>query len=273
VSDNSARLNLPYIAPNQAQKHVTHNEALQVLDAVTQLSVVQLDATTPPGAPETGAVYALGAAPTGAWAGQAGQLAYRSESGWLFLAPRAGWRAWDSATGSFHVHDGSAWQPMPVQTSNLEGLGVGSAWDATNRLSVAGDASLLTHAGAGHQLKINKAADGETGALLFQSNWTGHAEMGLAGETAFSIKVSDDGAAWQTALRIDAAAGEIETGPPLSGAAVQASATDVTAGRLMRADYGYCPGNVVGPVARLCCTNRVLSALPLSPDGLILRAL
>ena len=34
-----------------------------------------------------------------------------------------------------------------------------------------------------------------------------------------------------------------------SGAAVQTSADDTTAGRLMRADYGYGPGNVVGAVS------------------------
>ena len=33
----SANLSLPFLMPAQAQKHVTHNEALQVLDALVQL--------------------------------------------------------------------------------------------------------------------------------------------------------------------------------------------------------------------------------------------
>ena len=35
--ENSANLQLPYIMPSQAQKHVTHNEAVRTLDALVQL--------------------------------------------------------------------------------------------------------------------------------------------------------------------------------------------------------------------------------------------
>ena len=37
--DMTTLLSLPYIAAAQAQKHVTHNEALRMLDAIIQLSV------------------------------------------------------------------------------------------------------------------------------------------------------------------------------------------------------------------------------------------
>ena len=40
MSQTSPVLSLPYIQPAQAQKHVTHNEALRILDAITQLSVI-----------------------------------------------------------------------------------------------------------------------------------------------------------------------------------------------------------------------------------------
>ena len=93
------------------------------------------------------------------------------------------------------------------------------------------------------QLKINKASASDTASLLFQSGWTGHAEMGLAGDASFSLKVSPDGSTWTESLRADPASGH------LSGAAVQASASDTTAGRLMRADWGYGPGNLLGTVA------------------------
>ena len=33
--DETANLKLPYILPSQAQKHVTHNEALALLDRLT----------------------------------------------------------------------------------------------------------------------------------------------------------------------------------------------------------------------------------------------
>ena len=39
MPDTTPNLALPFILPSQAQKHVTHNEALQQLDAVVQLAV------------------------------------------------------------------------------------------------------------------------------------------------------------------------------------------------------------------------------------------
>lgn len=66
---------LPYILAAQAQKHVTHNEALRTLDALVQLAVVDRDLDTPPAAPDEGARYIVGASPTGEWAGHQGMPA------------------------------------------------------------------------------------------------------------------------------------------------------------------------------------------------------
>ena len=68
---NSINLELPYILPAQAQKHVTHNEALRRLDGMVQL-VVQQETGTPPGTPAEGQCFAVGATPSGAWSGKAG---------------------------------------------------------------------------------------------------------------------------------------------------------------------------------------------------------
>jgi len=56
MSDTSTHLGLPYLLAAQAQKHVTHNEALRLLDAIVQLSVLERTRTAPPQAPpmETG---------------------------------------------------------------------------------------------------------------------------------------------------------------------------------------------------------------------------
>jgi len=227
MSDNSAILTLPYIQPSQAQKHVTHNEALRQLDIIVQLSVAGFDATTPPAAPATGEVHALGTSPSGVWAGHGDQLAAWVDGGWLFLTPQAGWRAWGRTMGALRIWDGGAWVLPVADHDNLQGLGIGTTSDATNRLSVQADATLLSHDGAGHQLKLNKAAGTDTASLLFQSDWNGHAEIGLAGTTDFTIKVSDDGTSWTGAMVFDGTTGTV------SGAAVQSSPTDSTTGRLM----------------------------------------
>lgn len=250
MSDITARLDLPMIQPSQAQKHVTHNEALQVLDGLVQAALEETGATTPPFEPVTGTLYATGANPTDDWAGQPNKLALRITEAWLFIDPQEGWRAWDKATGQFKVFDGSGWAEILPDLNNLDGVGIGTTSDATNRLSVAAAASLFTHDGAGHQLKVNKATPADTASLLFQSGFTGHAEMGLAGDTAFSIKLSDDGTTWHDALRADPATQQLATDFQLTGDAVQQSPTDTTTGRLMRADYGYGPGNLLGTVTQ-----------------------
>ncbi|MEM7596497.1 MAG: DUF2793 domain-containing protein [Pseudomonadota bacterium] len=233
MSDVTARLDLPLIKPSQAQKHVTHNEALQVLDGLVQAALEEVGAETPPFEPTPGTLFALGAAPTGDWVDQGGKLAYRSGEGWIFINPEQGWHAFDKAAGDFKIYDTGIWRGLTTSFENLSGLGVGTTSDATNRLAVASDAALFNHAGAGHQIKVNKAGAGETASLLFQSGFTGHAEMGLAGDTAFSIKVTDDGVTWFDAMRASAATETMEIGFPVTGNAVQQSAIDDTAGRLL----------------------------------------
>lgn len=244
MPDTSPILDLPFLLPSQAQKHVTHNEALRRLDLVVQLRVAGFDATTPPEAPDEGEMHALGANPVAAWAGQAHALAAWLDGTWHFVAPQEGWRAWGKSEQQLRIWTGSAWALPQVPLENLPGLGIGTAADASNRLSVRAEATLLSHAGSDHRLKINKDGDADTASLLFQSGWTGHAEMGLSGDTDFAIKVSGDGSAWTDAIRFDATSGRA------SGAAIQDSPTDTTPGRLMRTDYGYSRGNILGPVAQ-----------------------
>jgi Protein of unknown function (DUF2793)/Peptidase_G2, IMC autoproteolytic cleavage domain len=203
MSDLSPILSLPYLLPSQAQKHVTHNEALQLLDALVQLRVIAFDAETPPLDPSPGASYALGDTPTAAWSGWSQHLAIWQGEGWLFVMPLPGWRAWGEDTEELRVWQGSSWELPPSETQNLDHIGINSSADASNRLTIAADASLFTHDGAGHQMKLNKSASGQTAALLFQSNWNGRAELGLLGSNDCSIKTSSGGS-WQNSLVLKA---------------------------------------------------------------------
>lgn len=207
--DQTALLALPYILPSQAQKHVTHNEALRMLDAIIHLRVEDRNRETPPASPTEGQRHALGAAPTGAFAGKAGKIAAFQDGAWSFLTPRAGWVIWCEAEAELLVHDGTGWQLAAPDPTTLLLLGINATADATNRLSVSAAATLLSHEGAGHQLKLNKAASGQTGSLLFQTAWSGRAELGLAGSDDFSFKVSADGTTWKTALSMDRTSGAV----------------------------------------------------------------
>ena len=86
-------LSLPLIASAQAQKHVTHNDALAALDALVQISVADRDTATPPPSVAEGARYIVAAGAEGVWSGHDGELAVQEDGGWRFFAPQAGWTA------------------------------------------------------------------------------------------------------------------------------------------------------------------------------------
>lgn len=209
MRDTSPILALPYILPAQAQKHVTHNEALRHLDAIVQLVVISADRVTPPSTALPGDRYIVGLGSSGAWAGQDGMIAVADGSGWAFYGALSGWRADDLSSNRQIRFDGTTWITIPQGLEGQTQLGIGTSADAINRLAVAGAATLLTHDGGGHQLKINKAIPQETASLLFQSNWSGRAEMGLSGSDDFSIKVAADGATFTTALAVDRQSGAV----------------------------------------------------------------
>lgn len=207
MTDTSPILAMPYIQPSQAQKHVTHNEALSLLDVIVQLAVLSADQNVPPATVVEGDRYLVAPNGQGAWAGQDGKIAWFVDGGWRFTTPQAGWIAQVLDTESDVRFDGSAWVGKTL--SNLPGLGIGASFDSYNRLVVSSDAVLMNHAGGGHQLKINKAGQGDTASLVFQTGYGGRAEMGIAGSDDFSLKVSADGGNWVDALRVEAATGRV----------------------------------------------------------------
>ncbi len=220
MPDLSPILSLPLMQASQAQKHVTHNEALMQLDLLVQLSVTDRTRTAPPASPVEGQRHIVAAAPIAAWAGQAGKVALWLDAAWQFFMPLAGWRAWIVSEDLEVAYDGTAW----VATGGgggvpdvlaVDQIGVATSSDASNRLAVASPASLFSHAGAGHQLKINKAATAQTASLLFQNAFSGHAEMGLVTNNDFAVNVSATGASFSTALKVAAATAEVEVKKPL----------------------------------------------------------
>ena len=346
---DTPNLVLPYLAANQSQKHVTVNEALRRLDALVQITVQSAALAAPPGSPTEGQRWILPAAPTGAWAGHAGQIAAWQDGAWAFYVPLDGWTAVDVSTDTLLLYNAGTgiWTglitgifsdaaftlqddidptkqarfqiagfttgatrvfTLPDATTSLAGLAVaqtfsakqtlsnanndlgtstgtgttnlatgvtlngstktvnigtagvsgsttnvnigsavagalgaltinsptvtfgssvsaiamaaanvsalylglgGSAADATNRLSINAPASLFNHAGAGHQVKVNKAAATDTGSFLFQTGFSGRAEFGLTGSDDFQIKVSGDGATWFNALQLERTSGRV----------------------------------------------------------------
>jgi hypothetical protein len=112
--DATANLNLPFIVAAQAQKHVTHNEALRALDAIVQLMVLDKDLGAPPGAPAEGDRYIVAAGATGAWATHDGRIAAWQDGAWSFYTPQEGWLVWIADEDKLYAWTSTAWAPLPV---------------------------------------------------------------------------------------------------------------------------------------------------------------
>lgn len=124
MSDSTTNLILPFVLAAQAQKHVTMNDALQILDGVINLAVVDRDLATPPGSPADGARYLVAASPTGLWAGWAGDIAMWVDGNWRRLVAREGWIVWVADENIALVRRSGAWQPFIERGSNGNGAWV-----------------------------------------------------------------------------------------------------------------------------------------------------
>ena len=120
MSDITTHLLLPYILASQAQKHVTHNEALRLLDAMVQLSVLDRTRTAPPVSPTDGDRHIVASGATGLWTGWDLNIAFWVDGVWMRLVPRPGWLAWIADEAAFVVWNGTAWETVgqPVDVSD-----------------------------------------------------------------------------------------------------------------------------------------------------------
>ena len=210
-------LALPYIAAAQAQKHVTHNEALDRLDGLVQLSVKDRDLTAPPASPAEGDRYIVATGATGAWVGWDGDVALFSAGAWTRLPAREGWRAWVEDEGVLLVFDGMSWIGVtPDALQNLTRLGLGTTADAANPFSAKLNGALWTaltavEGGSGDlRVTLNKETAAGVLSFLLQSGFSGRAELGLLGSDDLTLKVSPDGTTWLDAVSVDRATGIVD---------------------------------------------------------------
>ncbi len=211
---NSPHLGLPYIEAAQAQKHVTHNETLDILDALVQLAVESRSLTAPPGSPTEGACYIPAAAATGAWSGWDLQLAVYSGGAWVKITPKSGMKAWIKSERLTVTYEDSVWRDGIALTAHggrvtlrakEEELTLSGAFVETsdaafiaNRAIVLGVASRTTLAITGassYGVGVSGEADKFGGTLGVSLNST---NVGVIGPTAFyadtKVRVTANGA-------------------------------------------------------------------------------
>jgi hypothetical protein len=180
---------MPYLAPGQAQKHVTVNEALRRLDAVVQLSVMSATTTAEPGSPGDGQVWIVPAGKSGMhWAGFANwSLGYYRDGAWEQIIPREGWVAYVKDTDEILVRTSSAWTGLSAAihvsaTDRVLGRSSSGAGAAEEIACTAAGRALIDDANAAAQRATlglgtaavqNTGTSGSTVPLLSNSNTFG----------------------------------------------------------------------------------------------------
>lgn len=221
----SSRLSLSFVAPAQAQKHVTVNETFRRLDALTQLTVRSRTISTQAATPSEGDAYILPAGASGdAWDNFSdGALAVFQDGAWVEIASVEGMRAYIADEAIVSVFDGATWTEISGNgsgggvVSGAPTFGVNTSADTTNRLSVKSDAVLFSHddvtPGSGNaRIVVNKSAPSDTASHLFQTGFSGRAEFGLTGDDNLAVKVSPDGTIFHTAFTIEKDSGYFALG-------------------------------------------------------------
>lgn len=137
--ETSPILALPYIQAAQAQKHVTHNEAIRLLDIAVQLVVQSRSLTAPPTSDVEGHRYIVAANATGDWAGHDREIAIYEGGAYWFIAPLPGWRAYVMDEAEMAVLSPSnLWETAHDLPLEIERLGVNATPDANNQMILSG---------------------------------------------------------------------------------------------------------------------------------------
>src|SRR5690606_26040136 len=100
------------IAAQQAQKHVTFNEAMKALDMLVQPAVISATTTEPPVSPAEGDIYLLPAGAAAGWAGHEGEFASWQDGGWSFRAPADGWLVYIADEAAVRIRQPGGWMPL-----------------------------------------------------------------------------------------------------------------------------------------------------------------
>ena len=105
------------LSAGQPQNEIFVNESLQTLDSLVAGSVEKPPRNHPPSAPAIGACYIVGAAPTGAWAGNPLSIAAYTNAGWRFVAPAEGMSFYVRSDATTAAYRTGVWELGKVRAS------------------------------------------------------------------------------------------------------------------------------------------------------------
>lgn len=98
------RLGAPELTAGQAAPETTVNEQIRYVEqGAGHFSIKDRDLATPPGSPADGDRYIVASSPTGAWAANAGDIAFYMNTGWEFINITEGMSFWIEDENKFLV--------------------------------------------------------------------------------------------------------------------------------------------------------------------------
>ena len=128
----TGRHNLPLLAVTQAQKEITHNEALVLIDALLHTAVEGVALTAPALTDsDIGKCWLVGSGATGVWANKSGQIAIWIGGDWRYLVAHDGMRLWDRSNGRDSIYTDGVWRSGPIITNPSGGAVIDSEARAT----------------------------------------------------------------------------------------------------------------------------------------------
>lgn len=181
----SPDLGLPFIDQQQGTPEVTHNEAILLLQAMTN-GVIDRGVNTPAAGPTIGDSYIIGSAPTGAWAGRANCVTIWSGTAWDFIpgetsagtpitmgARQEGMRIWVRDENTLYVWTGTLW--LNFASTPASATEYGQRAISLNSTSIAktaaADSTLATNTDYTQITGIwNAPPDGENSGITQQTN-------------------------------------------------------------------------------------------------------
>lgn len=108
---------IPYVPEDTQDPAAGLNLALNVVDALLQCFVLDMDQTTPPGSPTDGDLHIVASGATAAWAGQDDNLARYVAEGdfWQFFEAGAQVRiVFNQDDGGLYVWHAAEWKQLAV---------------------------------------------------------------------------------------------------------------------------------------------------------------
>lgn len=108
-------IGLPVAPGGATDLSVAFNNAMQIIDALTPLVVQDKDLNAPPAtlSGDAGNRWIIGPAPTGVWAGHAGEIALCTAANvWQYIMPPPFITAYVIDEAIDYRYDGAAWAPL-----------------------------------------------------------------------------------------------------------------------------------------------------------------